>query len=82
MDKPMGGRKVAARASGSRTDQSFLRPDRGTGTVYDTGTRERGKSLSKNSSEQVLEGSMTLARDADQMITARSLKSITSSPSS
>src|ERR1035441_4191376 len=41
------------------------------GRFTDTSTRERGKSLIKEFVAQVLEGSMTIARDADQMITAR-----------
>jgi len=66
----------------SRTDHLSTRSwnrDRFT----DTGTRERGKSLIKEFVEQVLEGSMTLARRrrSDDYGPA-SLKSITSSPSS
>jgi type VI secretion system protein ImpC len=41
------------------------------GRFVDTSARERGKNLVKEFVEQVLEGSMTLGRDADQMITAR-----------
>ncbi len=41
------------------------------GRFTDTGTRERGKSLIKEFVSQVLEGSMTIGRDADQMITSR-----------
>jgi len=41
------------------------------GRFSDTNARERGKSLIKEFVEQVLDGSMTVARDADQMITAR-----------
>jgi len=41
------------------------------GRFADTGARERGKNLVKEFVAQVLDGSMTLARDADQMITAR-----------
>ena len=41
------------------------------GRFSDTTARERGKSLIKEFVAQVLDGSMTVARDADQMITAR-----------
>jgi type VI secretion system protein ImpC len=41
------------------------------GRFVDTSARERGKNLVKEFVEQVLEGSMTLGRDAEQMITAR-----------
>ena len=41
------------------------------GRFTDTNTRERGKNLIKEFVGQVLEGSMALGRDADQMITAR-----------
>jgi type VI secretion system protein ImpC len=41
------------------------------GRFADTGARERGRNLVKEFVEQVLEGSMTLGRDVDQMITAR-----------
>ncbi|HUI42919.1 MAG TPA: type VI secretion system contractile sheath large subunit, partial [Terriglobia bacterium] len=41
------------------------------GRFADTTSRERGKNLVKEFVAQVLEGSMTVARDADQMITAR-----------
>jgi type VI secretion system protein ImpC len=41
------------------------------GRFSDSGSRERGKNLIKEFVAQVLEGSMTIARDADQMITAR-----------
>jgi type VI secretion system protein ImpC len=41
------------------------------GRFADTSARERGKDLVKEFVAQVLEGSMTLGRDADQMITAR-----------
>src|SRR5271156_1323234 len=41
------------------------------GRFTDNSTRERGKSLIKEFVSQVLEGSMTIGRDADQMITAR-----------
>src|ERR1700735_450685 len=41
------------------------------GRFTDSSTRERGKSLIKEFVSQVLEGSMTIGRDADQMITAR-----------
>ena len=41
------------------------------GRFSDAGARERGKGLIKEFVEQVLEGSMTLGRDADQMISAR-----------
>ena len=41
------------------------------GRFGDTGARERGKNLIKEFVAQVLEGTMTVARDADQMITAR-----------
>src|SRR5208282_5494499 len=41
------------------------------GRFADPSARERGKSLIKEFVAQVLDGSMTVARDADQMITAR-----------
>src|SRR6202790_2007455 len=41
------------------------------GRFGDPSSRERGKGLIKEFVEQVLEGSMTLGRDADQMISAR-----------
>jgi len=41
------------------------------GRFADTAARERGKGLVKEFVAQVLEGSMTLGRDADQMITQR-----------
>jgi type VI secretion system protein ImpC len=41
------------------------------GRFADAGARERGKDLVKEFVAQVLEGSMTLGRDADQMISAR-----------
>jgi len=41
------------------------------GRFSDTSARERGKSLIKEFVGQVLDGSMTLGRDADQMITQR-----------
>jgi len=42
-----------------------------TGRFGDPSARERGKGLIKEFVAQVLEGSMTLGRDADQMISAR-----------
>ena len=41
------------------------------GRFTDTTARERGKGLIKEFVAQVLEGSMTVGRDADQMISAR-----------
>jgi type VI secretion system protein ImpC len=41
------------------------------GRFSDPGAREKGKGLIKEFVAQVLEGSMTLGRDADQMISAR-----------
>src|ERR1700756_5964613 len=41
------------------------------GRFGDPSARERGKNLIKEFVAQVLEGSMSLGRDADQMITAR-----------
>ena len=41
------------------------------GRFADPAARERGKNLVKEFVAQVLEGSMTLGRDADQMISAR-----------
>jgi len=41
------------------------------GRFTDTAARERGKNLVKEFVSQVLEGSMTLGRDAEQMITQR-----------
>jgi len=42
-----------------------------TGRFSDPSARERGKGLIKEFVAQVLEGSMSLGRDADQMISAR-----------
>jgi len=41
------------------------------GRFSDNSARERGKNLVKEFVAQVLEGSMTIGRDADQMISAR-----------
>jgi type VI secretion system protein ImpC len=55
-----------AEAEGSLLDQIVEQ-----GRFSDSGARERGKNLVKEFVEQVLDGSMTVGRDADQMITAR-----------
>jgi len=48
----------------------------------DPATRERGKNLVKEFVSQVLEGSMTVSRDTEAMITPASRRSTTCSPSS
>ena len=58
-------------AAEQTTEASLLDQIVEQGRFTDTSARERGKNLVKEFVEQVLEGSMTLGRDADQMITAR-----------
>jgi type VI secretion system protein ImpC len=58
-------------AAEQTTEASLLDQIVEQGRFTDTSARERGKDLVKEFVAQVLEGSMTLARDADQMITAR-----------
>jgi type VI secretion system protein ImpC len=58
-------------AAEQTTEASLLDQIVEQGRFADTSARERGKNLVKEFVEQVLEGSMTLGRDADQMITAR-----------
>ncbi len=53
------------------TETSLLDEILEQGRFSDTSARERGKSLIKEFVAQVIEGSMTVARDADLMITAR-----------
>src|SRR5580698_7427201 len=53
------------------TESSLLDQIVEKGRFSDTSARERGKGLIKEFVAQVLDGSMTIARDADQMITAR-----------
>ena len=48
----------------------------------DEGAKERGKDLVKEFVAQVLEGSMTVTRDAETMINRASRRSIICSPSS
>lgn len=64
----VAGAPVAAEQT---TEASLLDQIVEQGRFTDTSARERGKNLVKEFVEQVLEGSMTLGRDADQMITAR-----------
>jgi type VI secretion system protein ImpC len=53
------------------TEASLLDQIVATVPFRDSAARERGRDLVKEFVNQVLEGSMTLGRDADQMITAR-----------
>ena len=53
------------------TESSLLDQIVEKGRFSDPSARERGKGLIKEFVAQVLEGSMTLGRDADQMISAR-----------
>jgi len=62
---------AAAAATEQTTEVSLLDQIVEQGRFADTGARERGKNLIKEFVAQVLEGSMTVARDVDQMITAR-----------
>ena len=61
----------AAAAVEQTTEASLLDQIVQQGRFSDSTARERGKNLVKEFVAQVLEGSMTVARDADQMITAR-----------
>ncbi len=64
--------KVAGTAVVERNAESSLLDDIvEQGRFSDPGARERGKNLIKEFVAQVLEGSMTIGRDADQMISAR-----------
>src|SRR5437867_12272313 len=63
--------KASSAAVAEVTDASLLDLIVEQGRFSDTSARERGRGLIKEFVAQVLEGSMTLARDADQMITAR-----------
>lgn len=66
-EKAAGGAAVVEQvAESSLLDQIVTQ-----GRFADPGARERGKNLIKEFVAQVLEGSMTLGRDADQMISAR-----------
>lgn len=66
-EKAAGGSAVVEQvAESSLLDQIVEK-----GRFADPGARERGKNLVKEFVAQVLEGSMTLGRDADQMISAR-----------
>jgi type VI secretion system protein ImpC len=66
-EKAAGGSAVVEQvAESSLLDQIVEK-----GRFTDPTARERGKSLIKDFVAQVLEGSMTLGRDADQMISAR-----------
>ncbi len=64
--KSAGGVVVEQAAESSLLDQIVEQ-----GRFADPAARERGKNLVKEFVAQVLEGSMTLGRDADQMISAR-----------
>lgn len=68
---PEAEKKAAATKATETTEVSLLDQIVEQGRFGDTTARERGKSLVKDFVEQVLEGSMTVGRDADQMITAR-----------
>jgi type VI secretion system protein ImpC len=64
--------KVAGTAVVERTAESSLLDDIvEQGRFSDPNARERGKNLIKEFVAQVLEGSMAIGRDADQMISAR-----------
>ena len=64
--------KVAGTAVVERTSESSLLDDIiEQGRFSDPNARERGKNLIKEFVAQVLEGSMAIGRDADQMISAR-----------
>jgi len=66
-EKAAGGSAVVEQvAESSLLDQIVEK-----GRFTDPSARERGKNLVKEFVAQVLEGSMTLGRDADQMISAR-----------
>jgi len=62
---------AAAQAAEQTTEASLLDQIVEQGRFADPTARERGKNLVKEFVSQVLEGSMTLGRDADQMITQR-----------
>jgi type VI secretion system protein ImpC len=62
---------AATAAAGQTTESGLLDQIVAQGRYADTAARERGRDLVKEFVAQVLDGSMTVARDADQMITAR-----------
>ena len=64
-------KQAAAAAMEQTTESGLLDQIVQQGRFSDSTARERGKNLVKEFVEQVLEGSMTVGRDADQMITAR-----------
>jgi type VI secretion system protein ImpC len=66
--KQAGGSAVVEQAA---AESSLLDQIVEQGRFSDPAARERGKNLVKEFVAQVLEGSMTLGRDADQMISAR-----------
>ena len=66
--KQAGGSAVVEQAA---AESSLLDQIVEQGRFADPAARERGKNLVKEFVAQVLEGSMTLGRDADQMISAR-----------
>src|SRR5215471_1924099 len=65
--KQAGGSAVVEQAAESSLLDQIVEQ----GRFADPAARERGKNLVKEFVAQVLEGSMTLGRDADQMISAR-----------
>jgi type VI secretion system protein ImpC len=67
VEKAAGGPAAVAQV----TETSLLDQIVEQGRFSDTSARERGKNLIKEFVAQVLEGSMTVARDADQMISSR-----------
>ena len=74
MAKPEGEAAISAggpAAEVQTTESSLLDQIVEQGRFRDPSTREQGKSLIKEFVAQVLEGSMTVGRDADQMISAR-----------
>ena len=62
---------AAAQAAETTAEASLLDQIVEQGRFADPAARERGKNLVKEFVEQVLEGSVTLGRDVDQMITQR-----------
>src|SRR5579871_4661508 len=68
---PESQKSTTAAVVEQATESSLLDQIVEQGRFADPSARERGKNLVKEFVAQVLEGSMTLGRDADQMISAR-----------